>query len=365
MRTRRELLAGLALSTGCARRRIVQRPAAPGLRLAPVHVDASRVIRTVTGLRPFRRTGFRVEAEKRGDQLVVHNYGHGGCGVTLSWGTAHLAVRLAEPVSGQRVAVIGAGAVGLATARLLQKRGAQVTVYTKDLPPNTTSNIAGAQWWPTTLFDSDRVAPAFLAPFREALTLAYREFQLLAGPDYGITWVPNYFLSDQPFSPSLMRGVNFDLREFAPAYQELTDHPFPSKFARCWHTMMINPSQYLEAVLRDFHGAGGRVEIREFRSADAWGELPARIVVNCTGLGARQLVNDMEMLPIKGQLAFLIPQPEINYNLISSPFYMFGRPDGVLLGGTHEPDQWSLTPDPAVTQRILAGHRELFQRMKS
>ena len=55
--------------------------------LAPVKVDASRVIRTVAGLRPYRRSGFVVRAEPLGEKRLVHNYGHGGGGITLSWGS--------------------------------------------------------------------------------------------------------------------------------------------------------------------------------------------------------------------------------------------------------------------------------------
>src|SRR5262245_37194923 len=61
-------------------------------RYAPVKVARNRVIREVVGLRPFRRDGFVVKAERLGPKLIVHNYGHGGGGVTLSWGTASLAV---------------------------------------------------------------------------------------------------------------------------------------------------------------------------------------------------------------------------------------------------------------------------------
>jgi glycine/D-amino acid oxidase-like deaminating enzyme len=125
----------------------------PGLRfqlsgsdsiLAPALVSPEREIRTVIGLRPFRPTGFVVRAEKLGEKLVIHNYGHGGVGITLSWGTSQLAMELPIELSSS-VAVIGCGAVGLATARLLQDRGLRVTIYASDLPPNTTSNIAGGQ----------------------------------------------------------------------------------------------------------------------------------------------------------------------------------------------------------------------------
>ena len=96
-------------------------------RPAPVQVAPERVIREVTGLRPFRRSGFRLETESLADKLLVHNYGHGG-GVSLSWGSAQLAVEQALGSPHRQAAVLGAGAIGLATARLLQDHGFEVTI---------------------------------------------------------------------------------------------------------------------------------------------------------------------------------------------------------------------------------------------
>ena len=127
----------------------------PWTPLRPVKVSRDRVIRVVAGLRPYRAEGFVVRAERLAGKLLVHNYGHGGGGVTLSWGTAEMAADLVT-YGGREgdVGVVGAGAVGLATARLLQRRGRSVTIYARDLPPNTTSNIAGAQWSPSTVSDN-------------------------------------------------------------------------------------------------------------------------------------------------------------------------------------------------------------------
>src|SRR5258707_14108102 len=104
----------------------------PDRHFEPVKVSRDRIIREVVGLRPYRPEGFRVEAERVGEKLLVHNYGHGGAGVTLSWGTASLAVDvLSEPGaittgsrrrsrsrnSSRRFAVLGCGVNGLSTAR--------------------------------------------------------------------------------------------------------------------------------------------------------------------------------------------------------------------------------------------------------
>jgi hypothetical protein len=80
--------------------------------LPRVMVSAEREIRTVVGLRQFRPSGFRVAKEIVGETAVVHNYGHGGGGITLSWGTSKLAVELGLPGHVGPVAVLGCGAVG-------------------------------------------------------------------------------------------------------------------------------------------------------------------------------------------------------------------------------------------------------------
>src|SRR4051794_19691958 len=170
---RRELLKGLAVASAsvflssCAAKRVqATLPVTPCL--PRVNVAQDRIIRSICGLRPYRRSGFVVRPEKIGDTLVVHNYGHGGAGITLSWGTAKLAVDMGAPGYAGPVAVLGSGVVGLSTARLLQESGFNVTIYAKDLPPNTTSNVAGGWWYPVTLVDHDFITPAFNEQFAAA-----------------------------------------------------------------------------------------------------------------------------------------------------------------------------------------------------
>src|SRR5437899_9204827 len=116
-----------ALAPACASR---SRPlvVSPRRRFVPVKVSPDREIRTVVGLRPYRPSGFVVRADRIGDKVIVHNYGHGGGGMTMSWGTAHLAVELAAQSGERAYGVLGCGGVGLASARLLQRRGFDVTI---------------------------------------------------------------------------------------------------------------------------------------------------------------------------------------------------------------------------------------------
>jgi D-amino-acid oxidase len=166
--------------------------------LPRVDVVASRITRQIAGLRPFRPSGFVVRSERLGEKLVMHNYGHGGCGVTLSWGTADMVAKSALATPHRRAAVIGCGAIGLTTARLLQDRGFEVAIYAKDLPPNTTSNIAAAMFGVTSIVDEAHHDGPFIAQLKEAVRFAHRYFQHFIGQRYGVHWVEMYLIGDDP-----------------------------------------------------------------------------------------------------------------------------------------------------------------------
>ncbi|HKY30017.1 MAG TPA: FAD-dependent oxidoreductase [Pyrinomonadaceae bacterium] len=359
--------------------------AAAQRRFAPVKVDRNRIIREVVGLRPYRPSGFVVSAERVGRKLIVHNYGHGGAGVTLSWGTASLALDLARDfVIGEtasstgsrrriakersrRFAVLGCGVSGLSTAILLQRRfqdgPGTVTIYAKDLPPETTSNISGAFWYPTSVYDSQQVTAQFTDQYLEACQISHKAFQLLVGADYGVRWIEAFELIQN--EASLAR----ELLGGASLYPQIEIHRDPSHYfgfpyTRQFTTLMIEPSIYLSALLRDFYVAGGKLVVKEFRSRDEIARLAEPVMFNCTGLGARELFEDDELIPVRGQLEVLLPQPEIDYCYISGLGYMFPRRDGIILGGTWDHGNWSLNPNPEQTNQILAGHTEVMSRLK-
>jgi D-amino-acid oxidase len=332
-------------------------------QLAPVRVSEERVIRTVVGLRPFRRSGFLVQAQSQNQKLLIHNYGHGGGGVSLSWGSADLAAELALASPERQAAVVGCGVIGLSTARLLQDRGFVVTIYARDLPPDTTSNIAGAQWFPVTVVDADQATAAFEAQFVRASRFANRYFQTLVSSHYGISWRENYSISTHVTTPG--SGGNWEashLRDLLIRTDLSPDEsPFPSYRVSHFLSMHIEPSIYLPAVLQDFRIAGGHVVIHDFADARSILALTEPVIVNCTGLAAGKLFDDADVIPIKGQLTVLAPQPEVDYiTLGPGDLYMMPRQDGIILGGTHERGEWSLEPNAAEAARILRGQRELF-----
>ncbi len=355
-------------------------------RFAPVTVARNRVIRTVVGLRPYRDEGFVVGAERFGSKLLVHNYGHGGAGVTLSWGTSSLAVDIARdyvqgtnapepggrrgPASkrAQSFGVLGCGVIGLSTARLLQQRlqgqGVTVTIYAMDLPPKTTSNIAGALWYPSSIYDPQVASATFLQQFRTASLISNRTFQELVSVEYGVRWTDTYELLGHEASLDQELPGGAQLYPQTQVHRD-AEHYFGYSHARQFSTMMIEPQVYLRALMRDFYIAGGKIVIKEFKSRDELARLPEQILFNCTGLGARALFGDQKLQPVRGQLEVLLPQPEVDYCILAGRGYMFPRRDGIILGGTFDHNDWSLEPNAEQSTRILAGHAEMMKKLKS
>ena len=352
---RRSFAAGsVALLSGCATTG-TRTPLATCTPLAPVNVDAGRVIRTVAGLRPYRASGFVVRREQLGDKALVHNYGHGGSGITLSWGSSKLATELGLPGHGGPVAVIGAGVMGLTTARLVQDAGLPVTIYAAALPPDTTSNIAGGQVMPSSLFREAAVTPEWHRQLDRALDYSVRRFQIMVGDDYGIHWLPTYIESDGSPPPAYVRRAAAGWRELSAA-----EHPFPLERIARYETMYVETGRFLRQLTRDIRTVGGRIEVRRFATPADIAALPEALVFNCTGLGSRELFGDQELTPVRGQLAILVPQPEIQYAYTVDAGYMFPRPDGIVLGGTFERGVSDATPDPAAIAAIVQSHRRFM-----
>jgi glycine/D-amino acid oxidase-like deaminating enzyme len=244
--------------------------------------------------------------------------------------------------------------MGLSTARLVQDAGFPVTIYTAALPPDTTSNIAGGQFHPFSVFRENAATLEFKAQFTRALDYSWRRFQIMVGDDYGIRWLPTYTESDSPDAKLLETFPPFN-RLLAPA-----EHPFPLADVVRYDTMYVETGRYLRQMVRDVRIAGGRIEVRRLATPADIAALPESLVFNCTGLGSRELFGDMDLHPARGQLAILEPQPEVRYAFTGSAGYMFPRPDGIVLGGTFELDQWDPTPDPKTIAGIVASHKALF-----
>jgi len=362
--SRRSLLRAAAFAPALSLAAPWARGAGISKPLRPVQVSRDRVIRTVAGLRPFRPSGFVVRAEAAGDKVLVHNYGHGGAGITLSWGTAHLAALEAVRTEHRDAAVVGGGVAGLSTARILLERGFRVTLYAREFATETTSGVAGGQWFPFTFYDPECLTAQFQEQFSIAAHYSYNRYQRMIGAYYGVRWLTNYQMGDKPLPTNGLMSRTGPMSGMMPEYVDLVrgSHPFPFRYARQFDSMFIEPPVYLEAMMRELRIAGAAIENREFHDAREILELPHNLIVNCTGLGAKTLFQDDELTPIKGQLTILLPQAEVEYATLAPELYMFPRQDGIVLGGTHERGVWDQNPDPSEEDRIIEGHRGIYAR---
>jgi hypothetical protein len=218
------------------------------------------------------------------------------------------------------------------------------------------------------VYDADSaLTREFAQQFVDAARYAYRRYQIMTDPKYGIRWMRNYALSNTPWRGPLSNASGSGMMEgLQPESKDLPAgmHPFGNKYVRQFDGMIVEPPIYLPAMLTDVRIAGGKIVVREMKSLDEVRGLPEKLVFNCTGLGAKALFGDEELTPIRGQLTFLLPQPEVTYATLYENTYMFSRRDGVLLGGTHELGDWNLQPDLTSKAAILAKQASLFDGMR-
>ncbi len=360
---------GVALG-GCGPLVAPRGPRRPRADLVPVEVGWDRIIRTTVGLRPYRESGFVVRAERLDDKTVIHNFGHGGAGMSLSWGTAALAADLAMNHTERRAAVIGCGVVGLTTARTLQRRGFDVSIHAAALPPDTTSNMSWAGFTPTSgLVSQARRTPEWDDQFRRAVEIAYRQVQLLVGPRYGVSWIHEYTPTNNAVSAAPVAGRVAASPEGSMLPEGLAlgrvtlgrgEHPFATRYARRHPTLRFEPTIYLDALMRDVLTFGGRIAVRSFETPRDLASLPETLIINCTGLGAKRLFGDDELTPVKGQLVVLVPQAGVDY----STWTMLPRTDGIVLGHVMQPGVWSLDVDEGERQRVMDHHLRMFSTMR-
>ena len=367
---------GLGLG-GCVRREArpaVAADARRALSLPRVRASWDRVIRTTVGLRPHRPSGFVLRSDAFDAKTVIHNYGHGGSGMSLSWGCGAVAAEWALEHDSRRAAVLGCGAVGLTAARQLQRRGFDVTIYASSVPPDTTSNMSLAGFTPTSgLVDDEQRTDTWDAQFRQVAEISYRQLQLLVGSGYGVSWIDTYETMDEPRPPAARSPLLPDHLRAGRIVLEAGEHPFPLRYATQQPSIRIEPSIYLDALVRDVQGAGGRIVVRTFDTPRHLMTLSEPIIVNCTGLGSRDLFGDRELMPVKGQLTHLVPQPEVSFRTSGGigpaddagiGIHMMPRADGIALGGTAERGVWTLEPNEAARRRVVDGHIALYSAMR-
>ena len=361
---------------GCARTSplgLTALPARP--RLAPLHADTGHLMKVTVCLRPFRPAGPRLEAERYGDKTVVHNYGHGGSGWSLSWGCAEDAVALARSGGAIEFAVIGAGVMGLTTALRLVETGAKVTIYADQFPSETRSARATGVWSPSSRIGlAGQVDEGFSQRWESWARRSYAIHRSMVGViGDPVEFIPGYDVADPDRAPGPRASRPFlhlgrTVRDMEPRWSRLGEEatPFQGKRTSSGLSMVFNVASYADRLTRLFLLRGGKMVRRSFPDRSAVLALSEPVIVNCMGYGAKSIWGDASLVPVRGQISWLVPQPDARYSVFYDDVFAVSRRDGVVLQYTGPNDDYGYgidqeTVDSAETERVLETMQRLYR----
>jgi D-amino-acid oxidase len=255
-----------------------------------------------------------------------------------------------------RIAVIGAGVSGLTCGVLFAERGYRTAIFAKQVGRETTSGAAAAVWFPYHVEPAERVIPLALATYQVLLDLArfpetgvsvieLRQFSRtneIQIPDWALP------LGAQPLS-SVATGL-WPVQD----RPQCDGHNFASGFSL--RVPLTDTTIYLDYLAKRFRKAGGEIDRNvQFENLE---EVDAKfdVVVNCTGIGARDLVQDADVEPHRGQVA-IVPRIEgLSCAIVCDDaplMYAIPRANDCVFGGTNELSD-NLAADSATTSRIVA-----------
>ena len=238
--------------------------------------------------------------------------------------------------------VVGCGVIGLTAAICMREAGLDARIVASRLPEATTSSVAAAIWYPYKAYPEDSVLSWG--------GRTYEVFERLSGiPESGVLMregveIWRERVPDPWWAGAVPHVRRCDEDELPPGYTD--GHAFVAP--------VVEMPVYLEYLVDRFAAAGGSVERRTLSSLD---EVDALVVVNCTGLGARDLVGDRTMQPIRGQVV-RVRNPGLERFILDEDdpkgvTYIIPRSHDCILGGTADEGEWDLEPDPETASGIL------------
>ena len=370
-------------------------------------ISKENIIGTNVGIRPFRKTGVRIEAETVGDKFIIHNYGYGGSGLTLCFGGVLEVMDILDgcKIPSKTVAILGAGVAGLTTAYELLARGYTVHIYADEWSPNLTSNVAAGIWTPL-IFPKDlpedkkelhlRMLKNSESRFLKSVCPPPVEISCLIGADRDADFehLSEGNISEDKCSKDAHKirqgNGKFQLEagiraspEFA-GVRMIASYNFKTKASqesermkqgeeiiahfdngvirngRRIYELGIDGQLFMNDLYLKVKKNGAVLKRFHFELIDEIINLEELIIINCTSMGAFKLFKDQEIMPVRGQLVYFKTQKEIDYlychNIDNVPdasnlFFVSIYPwsDRMILGGVYEKDQ----KEPFVTPEII------------
>jgi D-amino-acid oxidase len=378
MRTRRDFVRGAGTASLLLGMPAVIQPAwaetsgASALRKADLPTPDFAALRGqaefLAGVRPHRTGGVRLSLTpiQNGQKYLIHNYGHSGAGITLSFGCASVVGDYVETVINLRraagtpttVAIIGSGVIGLTAATELRRRWPQlpITIYAKGAAgatapdvTRTTSFIAGGQFEPSIIFDEYRNSNrALLTSYLRASIKRLKEIE--AGgraADFGIVQRRNYTFDDDNlgFDEFSVSDVVSPYKRGALPFAGMRNPDGSRQIGREYRTWLINPRILLPKLAADLATKNVPRKVMSFDNQQQVEALGENVIVNCTGLGAKALFNDSAVIPKRGLLVRL-PNPKQRFAYLFSGgcrneqiSYLFARQSDLVIGGTVKNNQ--------------------------
>ena len=232
--------------------------------------------------------------------------------------------------------------IGLTAAICLREAGVDAGIVAAELPTATTSSVAAAIWYPYKAYPEDRVlswGSRTFEVFEELSGTLESGVLMREGVEIWHEQLPD------PWWAGAVPGVRRCTEdELPPGYQD--GHAFTAP--------VVEMPIYLAYLMDRFTAAGGSIEQRTLSSLD---EVEARVVVNCVGLAARELLGDTSMEPIRGQIV-RVSNPGLERFILDEEnpegvTYIVPRSDDCILGGTAEEGEWDLEPNPETAAGIL------------
>lgn len=313
------------------------------------NLSEENITGVVAGIRPYRKTGVRLEAEWIQGKCIIHNYGYGGSGLTLCFGGSREVLNI---LSGQNrqsktVAILGAGVAGLATAYDLLEEGYEVHIYSDAWSPDLTSNVAAGIWSPP--YTPPNASSRERSLNERMLATSRKRFlrSTNAPPEFaGIRFMALYNFKTTPWQED-------DGREEVIAH---FDNGIV-KAGRRVYELVIDGKIFIQDLFSQVVDKGAILHQKHFETLEDLLALEEPILINCTSIGSRGLFNDEEFVPVRGQLVYFKPQEGIDYllyqNTPKSPGYwvtVYPWNDRIVLCGLYEKGE----EEPVTTPEVIA-----------